>query len=151
MERSRASILARAVREYIGREYGRLVDLREAGATIRRRDANTRPGRADFYSRRDEGLGCGSNEEAIQACRDAITDRISRDGYTRVNIRSAQVDNNPGRNSYIVGTAVACGRGSMVDFGFSCAMNINNGRVRSVQLNLVRNQASQRVEPHVCA
>jgi hypothetical protein len=29
-------------------------------------------------------------------------------------------------------------RGSMVDFEFSCAMNINNGRVRSVELNLVR-------------
>ena len=74
-------------------------------------------------------------DQAVQACRDAITDRINRDGYTRVNIRSAQIDNNPGRNDYIVGTAVARGRGSMVDFEFSCAMNINNGRVRSVQLN----------------
>jgi predicted transcriptional regulator len=30
MERSRASILARAVREYVEHEYGRLVDMREA-------------------------------------------------------------------------------------------------------------------------
>jgi predicted transcriptional regulator len=30
MERSRASVLARAVREYVEHEYGRLVDLREA-------------------------------------------------------------------------------------------------------------------------
>jgi predicted transcriptional regulator len=30
MERSRASVLARAVREYVEQEYGRLVDLREA-------------------------------------------------------------------------------------------------------------------------
>jgi hypothetical protein len=105
------------------------------GRNDRRRGADNRRGRDDTYSRRDEGLSRGNNEQAVQACRDAITDRISRDGYTRVNIRSAQVDNNPGRNDYIVGTAVARGRGSMVDFEFSCAMNINNGRVRSVQLN----------------
>ena len=30
MERSRASVLARAVREYVEHEHGRLVDLREA-------------------------------------------------------------------------------------------------------------------------
>jgi predicted transcriptional regulator len=30
MERSRASVLARAVREYVEHEYGRLVDIREA-------------------------------------------------------------------------------------------------------------------------
>ena len=30
MERSRASVLARAVREYVEHEYGRLVDMREA-------------------------------------------------------------------------------------------------------------------------
>lgn len=30
MERSRASVLARAIREYVEHEYGRLVDMREA-------------------------------------------------------------------------------------------------------------------------
>jgi hypothetical protein len=90
-----------------------------------------RYGREDSYRNRSSM----SRPEAVSACREAITDRINRDGYTRVNILSADVDNNPGRNDWVVGRAVAQSRGGSVDFDFSCDMNMNNGRVRNVQLN----------------
>lgn len=105
------------------------------------RDDN-RYNRNDRLSPNDYGYDNGrqqaravAGQGAIRACRDAITDRINRDGYTRVNIVRIVADDNPGRNDYLVGTATARGRSSMVDFSFSCNMNFDTGRVRSVQLN----------------
>jgi hypothetical protein len=96
-----------------------------------RNDRLSRDGYADDRQRAREVAGPG----AIRACRDAITDRINRDGYTRVNIQRVDADDNPGRNDYLIGTATARGRNSTVDFDFSCNMNFDTGRVRSVQLN----------------
>jgi hypothetical protein len=107
-----------------------------------------RYGRNDDYRRnddrrrnqdfgRDDGFGNNgrmSRGDAVRACREAITDRISRDGYGRVNILSADVDDNRGRNDAVIGRATAQGRGSVVNFDFVCEMNLNNGRVRNVQL-----------------
>jgi hypothetical protein len=91
---------------------------------------------------RDDGFGRGRGDravagtEAMRACREAITQRISRDGYSRVNILSADADDNRGGRDKIVGRATASrGRSSTVDFDFTCNMNFNNGRVRSVDVN----------------
>jgi hypothetical protein len=105
-----------------------------------------RLGRDRRYERNDrlgdDPLGSSSNavttREALRSCREAIMNRISQDGYTRVNILSADADNGPGRNDYIIGRATARNRSSssVVEFDFSCNMNFNNGRVRSVDLRL---------------
>jgi hypothetical protein len=100
-----------------------------------------RYGRDDDY-RRNNRLGQNDDfgnslggSQAVRACRDAITDRISRDGYTRVNILSAEADNNRGGKDRIFGRATARGRNETVDFNFTCNMNLSNGRVRSVDLD----------------
>jgi len=90
------------------------------------------------YGRDDDdrfgGTGRLSRADAVRACRDAITDRINQDGYGRVNILSANLDDNRGGNDAVIGRATAQGRGSTVNFDFVCEMNLNNGRVRNVQL-----------------
>jgi len=95
---------------------------------------NDRYGREDGYGY-NRGSDSVAGNAALSACRDAITQRIDRDGYTRVNILSAQADNNPGRNDHIFGRATARGRSGAVNFDFTCSMNLSNGRVRSVELN----------------
>lgn len=127
-----------------GRE-GYTFDLEWTGGTYNdgRGGGFGRDGRYDDYRRNDrfgrgDGLGdrgSMSRPEAVRACREAITDRINRDGYTRVNILSASVDDNPGRNDWVVGRATAARGRAAVDFDFSCSMNMNNGRVRDVRLN----------------
>ena len=102
-----------------------------ANDRIRRND---RLGRDDGFGN-NRGARSRASAEDLQSCRDAIMQRISRDGYNRVNILSAEADDNSGRNDYIVGRATARGRSGVVEFDFSCAMNFNNGRVRSVELN----------------
>jgi hypothetical protein len=121
----------------LGREdrLGRDDRLGREGSDVR----NDRLGNNDRFGNNDR-LGDSGNavtpNEALRSCRDAIMDRISEDGYTRVNILSADADNGPGRNDYIIGRATARNRSSssLVEFDYSCNMNFNNGRVRSVDL-----------------
>ena len=72
---------------------------------------------------------------AIDACGDAVTDRIAREyRNANVDILSIRADNGPGRNDYVVGEAAA-GRGRNADtFSFSCQVDLNNGRVRNVSV-----------------
>jgi hypothetical protein len=118
-----------------GRE-GYTFDLEWTGGSYGDRGFG-RNGRYDDY-RRNDSIGNGwnlSRSEAVRACRDAITDRINQDGYSRVNILSADVDNNPGSNDSVIGRATARGRSGSVEFDFGCTINLSTGRVRNVQLN----------------
>jgi hypothetical protein len=93
-----------------------------------------RDGALDDRMRGNRARNSMATNADLRACRDAISQRINRDGYTAVNILGAEADNNPGRNDYIVGTATARRGRNVVDFDFSCLMNFNNNRVRSVDL-----------------
>jgi hypothetical protein len=73
-----------------------------------------------------------SNSRAIQNCQTAVEDRMRRQGNSRVQFDSINVDDRPGRNDWVVGT-VRNGRGDA--FNFSCSVNIGNGSVRSVDVN----------------
>jgi hypothetical protein len=75
-----------------------------------------------------------SNAQAMQSCQRAAEENIRRDGFQRIEIGSINVDNRPGRNDWIVGTARADGRYGSQSFDFSCAVNLQNGVVRSVDV-----------------
>lgn len=68
---------------------------------------------------------------AIRACQDAVNDRLGRDGYRDVNIRSADVDNR--RDGFIAGTLVARDRYGNANFDFSCSVD-RGGRVGDVEV-----------------
>jgi hypothetical protein len=72
---------------------------------------------------------------AIDACAEAVSDRIAREyRYPDAEILNIRADNGPGRNDYVIGEAAA-GRGRNAEsFRFSCHVDLNRGRVRSVDL-----------------
>lgn len=77
-----------------------------------------------------------TTEQAIEGCRDAI--RIqARDRFRgrRVEFLSTRIDDNPGRNDYVMG-AVEVFRGRLMEnrYRFSCAVNFDSGRVRSADI-----------------
>jgi hypothetical protein len=70
-----------------------------------------------------------SNSQMMQNCQRAVEDRMRRDGYARVQFESINVDNRPGPNASIIGTA----RSGRDAFQFSCGMT--RGSVRSVDVS----------------
>jgi len=81
--------------------------------------------------------GGGSNWDtstAINRCREAVDNRLRNDGYNNPSFDSTNVDNNQGRNDWIIGS-VRARRGNYTDsFNFDCQVNLNNGAVRSVNV-----------------
>jgi hypothetical protein len=76
------------------------------------------------------------DSRTAQICQDAVLGRIRNDGYEDVRFRSVNADDRPGRQDWIVGTATARRRGgSSSSFNFSCSVDLNNGGVRSVEVN----------------
>ncbi len=68
--------------------------------------------------------------DARSACQRAVSDRIRRDGYQRVEIGDMNVDNRSGRDDRILGWA----RGDGNEFDFVCSVNLQTGVVRSVDV-----------------
>jgi hypothetical protein len=79
----------------------------------------------------------GSNagaERAIEICQRAVEERVRRDGFGRVEFTSTRMDDQPGRNDWVLGT-VRGHRGPNFDtFSFSCSVDLRNGDVRSVDV-----------------
>jgi hypothetical protein len=72
---------------------------------------------------------------ATQSCQRAAEQRIRADGYERIDFGSVNVDDRPGRNDSIMGTARAEGRdGRSESFDFSCSVDLRDGDVRSVNV-----------------
>lgn len=72
-------------------------------------------------------------DQAIRACRDEVRQRARSDyGVRRVEFLNANIDNNPGRNDWVVGRFRA-GRGD--DFRFACSVDFSSGRVRDVRID----------------
>ena len=101
------------------------------------------PPREQFPGNRD-GFGGDRNrppsrvttEQAIRVCQDDVR-RRARDRFGRADIvfRGTNIDDNPGRNDWVIGTIeVLRGRRSDL-FRFSCSVNFENGRVRSAQID----------------
>jgi hypothetical protein len=72
--------------------------------------------------------------KAIRVCRDAVTDRLSRDGYEYVMIGRIIPDDNPGRHDWITGRASGDRGNGTRGFSFSCSVDFGSGTVRSVNV-----------------
>jgi len=80
------------------------------------------------------GYGRGNERAAIDNCQAAVVDRMQRDGYSRIEFPSIRIDDQPGRNDWVVGTVRAeRPRGSDL-LNFSCSVNLRDGSVRSVDV-----------------
>ena len=85
-----------------------------------------RPGAGD--------AGRSAGRVAMDSCQRAVEDRVAHNGYQHVDLLSIKVDDRPGRNDWIIGTARADVRLRSVSLGFSCSVNLQNGDVRSVDV-----------------
>ena len=88
---------------------------------------------SEYYRRWGHGLG---NDEAVRICRDAIYDQAAQRFHTRdIHILSTRIDDNPGRNDWVIGRLVVhpASRGEV--YRFSCSVNFDNGRVRSAEID----------------
>jgi hypothetical protein len=125
-----------------GRGNVRLVqDPRNTGgrAVIRINDPKSGRGNYTFELRwRERGLPTGPGgfpmAKAIRACRDAVTDRLSRDGYESVTIDRLIPDDNPGGHDWITGWASGDRGNGTRRFSFSCSVDFGSGTVRSVNV-----------------
>ena len=73
--------------------------------------------------------------QAIRVCQDDIRQRaLDRFGRAEIVFRRTNIDDNPGRNDWVIGT-LEMRRGRRSDlFRFSCSVNFDNGRVRSAEI-----------------
>ena len=79
--------------------------------------------------------GEAATSRAIQGCEVSVEQRLARDGYSRIDFGSVNIDDRPGRNDYVVGVASGLERGRPVWFDFSCSVNLQDGDVRSAEVN----------------
>ena len=85
---------------------------------------------SDRYGER----GPGGPRRAIRVCQSSVIERLERDGFSYVTFFETDVDNNPGRNDWIIGT-VEAKRGYRTNrFSFSCSVDFERGVVRSVDV-----------------
>jgi hypothetical protein len=93
-----------------------------------------------------QARGSWGPSQAIENCRQAIRQEArSRLGSNNVQFRQIDVDNNPGRQDWVVGT-LSVRRGRNEDlYPFSCSLNLNNGRVRQAQIEGGQNYAGRDV------
>lgn len=71
---------------------------------------------------------------ALQSCQQSVEAAIAQKGYQHVDFLSINADDRPGRNDWIVGTARADIRFRSDTFTFSCAVDLRDGDVRSVDV-----------------
>jgi len=83
---------------------------------------------------RDDRGGRGGYERAMAGCRRAVEDRLHNEGFDRVDFRSINVDDRPGRNDFVVGNVRAEGRNRSEFRDFACRVDMRDGDVRSVDV-----------------
>jgi hypothetical protein len=88
---------------------------------------------SEYYRRWGHGFG---TDEAIRVCRDSVYDQASQRFRTRdIHFLSTRVDDNPGRNDWVIGRIdVHPDRRGEV-FNFSCSVDFNSGRVRTAEID----------------
>ena len=73
--------------------------------------------------------------DAVRICTDAVRERIARDyRYANAEIQNARADNRPGRNDWVIGDATGRRGYNTEQFIFSCQVDFNSGRVRTVDV-----------------
>jgi hypothetical protein len=95
------------------------------------------PPPGDYRDRdRDRNDRRFSIDDAVRVCQNAVTDEASRRFRTDdIHFRRTAADDRPGRQDWVTGTLdVRYGRREE-RYGFSCSMDFDRGRLRSVQLD----------------
>jgi hypothetical protein len=95
---------------------------------------SVRPSGDGYYGRDSVGSRF-SRDQAVRACGDAVRDRLSRDGYGDVRMGRIDLDNRPGNNDWVVGDLNARRGGYSDRFEFSCSIDFDGGRVRSINVD----------------
>jgi hypothetical protein len=86
------------------------------------------------YERGERRFG---REEAIRVCQDNIRQIAEqRFGANGMSLRNVRIDDNPGRNDWVIGNVDVRRRFGRIDsYRFSCSVNFENGRVRNAQID----------------
>jgi len=80
------------------------------------------------------GGGPNARVRALETCQAAVEQRIRRDGYRNVDIGSIRMDDQPGRNDWVVGNARAERGPNFASYNFSCSVDLRSGDVRTVNV-----------------
>jgi hypothetical protein len=72
--------------------------------------------------------------KVIRGCQDSVTNRLNRDGYPYVTFERTIPDNNSGRNVWVIGTVSGRRGFETTRFSFSCFVDFQSGRVRSIDV-----------------
>jgi hypothetical protein len=87
---------------------------------------------SEYYRRWGHGFG---TDEAIRVCRDAVYEQASRRFRTRdIHILSTRIDDNPGRNDWVIGRLDVHPNERGQVYNFSCSVNFNSGQVRTAEI-----------------
>src|SRR5262245_10512888 len=88
---------------------------------------------SEYYQKWGHGFG---TDQAIRVCRDAVYDQASQHFRTRdVHFLSTRIDDNPGRNDWVIGRIdIHPDRRGEV-YNFSCSVDFNSGRVRTAEID----------------
>ncbi len=95
----------------------------------------------DFASNRTgQPSGVGDrrlpSNDAVRACQDAVRERAGQQhGLREINFRRLNAQDNRGRNDTIMGSFDARRGNDRNTYGFSCAIDLANGRVRGVDIS----------------
>ena len=76
-----------------------------------------------------------TTEQAIQGCREAVASQISdRFRTNNVVFHDVRIDDNPGRNDWVIGRVDVRRYNREERYRFSCSVNFNNGNIRSADV-----------------
>ena len=94
-----------------------------------------RPGYRDSDYYRQWGHGFGT-DEAVRVCRDSVYEQASRRFHTRdIHFLHTRMDDNPGRNDFVVGRIDVHPNSRGEVYSFSCSVNFDSGRVRTAEID----------------
>jgi len=80
--------------------------------------------------------GPAGNSPGMEACGQAVSDRLRNEGYSDVRISSMNAEDRPGGLDRVYGSADAEGQYRRHErFDFSCRVNLERGEVHSVDVN----------------
>ena len=97
---------------------------------------------SDYYRRYGHGF---ATEEAVRICQQEVLKQAAqRFRTTDVHFDRTKIDDNPGREDWVMGSLDIHRGPSEERYGFSCSVNFDNGRVRSAQLDFRPSQGDLR-------
>ena len=94
-----------------------------------------RPNYRDSEYYRQYGHGFAT-DEAVRVCQNEVMKQASqRFRSNDIHFQRTRIDDNPGRQDWVIGTLDVHHGPREERYGFSCSVNFDNGRVRSAQLD----------------